>query len=132
MMNVCLPGHIDFEARCGRIIRCGQSVTITEGGITRRIQQREALFKSLVAKAVKGDARSAALVVKLMEQRHGAPRWALLPEATFICNWLDQTQQPDKPPAHSPVMPTDDTLEQERNGGHPGCRFGDRWQCAML
>ncbi|QDY99434.1 hypothetical protein FQ775_03055 [Nitratireductor mangrovi] len=43
-------------------------VTINEGGATRVIEQRMALFKSLVARAIKGDARAAALVVKLMEQ----------------------------------------------------------------
>lgn len=43
-------------------------VAINEGGTTRVIEQRIALFKSLVARAIKGDARAAALVVKLMEQ----------------------------------------------------------------
>ena len=43
-------------------------VTISEGGRTRVIEQRTALFKSLVAKAIKGDARAAALVVRLMDQ----------------------------------------------------------------
>jgi hypothetical protein len=43
-------------------------VTISEGGATRVIEQRAALFKALVAKAIKGDARSAALIVRLMDQ----------------------------------------------------------------
>ena len=43
-------------------------VSINEGGKSRVIEQRLALFKSLVARAIKGDARAAALVVKLMEQ----------------------------------------------------------------
>ena len=43
-------------------------VSINEGGTTRVIEQRMALFKSLVARAIKGDARAAALVIKLMEQ----------------------------------------------------------------
>jgi hypothetical protein len=43
-------------------------VTITEGGATKVVEQRIALFKSLVAKAIKGDSRAAALVIKLMEQ----------------------------------------------------------------
>ena len=43
-------------------------VSINEGGKSRVIEQRLALFKSLVAQAIKGDARAAALVVKLMEQ----------------------------------------------------------------
>jgi putative transposase len=38
--------------------------------------------------------------------RHGAPRWALLPEAAFICNQLDRTRQRDKPQltADSPLI----------------------------
>ncbi len=43
-------------------------ITITEGGVTRTIELRLALFKSMVAKAIKGDTRAAALVIKLMEQ----------------------------------------------------------------
>ena len=43
-------------------------VSINEGGTTRVIEQRMALFKSLVARAIKGDARAAALVIRLMEQ----------------------------------------------------------------
>ena len=43
-------------------------VTIMEGGATRVVEQRAALFKALVAKAIKGDARSAALIVRLMDQ----------------------------------------------------------------
>ncbi len=46
-------------------------VSINEGGTTRVIEQRMALFKSLVARAIKGDARAAALAVKLMEQFEG-------------------------------------------------------------
>lgn len=43
-------------------------MTITEAGRTVTIEQRVALFKALVARAIKGDTRSAALVIKLMEQ----------------------------------------------------------------
>lgn len=43
-------------------------VTISEGGATRVVEQRVALFKSLVARAIKGDARAAALIVRLMDQ----------------------------------------------------------------
>ena len=43
-------------------------VTITEAGRTITIEQRAALFKALVARAIKGDTRSVALVIKLMEQ----------------------------------------------------------------
>ena len=42
-------------------------VTITEGGVAKVIEQRMALFRSLVARAIKGDPRAAALVVKLMD-----------------------------------------------------------------
>jgi hypothetical protein len=43
-------------------------VTITEGGVTKTIELSQALFRSLAAKAVKGDIRAAGLVIKLMEQ----------------------------------------------------------------
>lgn len=43
-------------------------VTINEGGTTRVIEQRMALFKSMLARAIKGDPRSAALIIKLMDQ----------------------------------------------------------------
>ncbi len=43
-------------------------ITISEGGTTKVVEQRMALFKAMVARAIKGDARSAALVVRLMEQ----------------------------------------------------------------
>src|SRR4051812_32545867 len=43
-------------------------ISVTEGGVTRSIERRQALFKSMVAKAIKGDTRAAALVIKLMEQ----------------------------------------------------------------
>jgi hypothetical protein len=43
-------------------------VTISEGGVNRTVEQRMALFKSLVARAIKGDTRAAALVVRLMDQ----------------------------------------------------------------
>lgn len=42
-------------------------VTISEGGRTRVVQQRMAMFKGLVARAIKGDTRAAALVVRLMD-----------------------------------------------------------------
>lgn len=43
-------------------------VTIIDAGRAITIEQRAALFKALVARAIKGDIRSAALVIKLMEQ----------------------------------------------------------------
>lgn len=43
-------------------------VAINENGRSKVIEERLALFKSLVARAIKGDARAAALVVRLMER----------------------------------------------------------------
>ena len=42
-------------------------ITITENGMSKTVERREALFMSLTAKALKGDMRSLALVIKLME-----------------------------------------------------------------
>jgi hypothetical protein len=59
-------------------------VTISEGGRMRVVEQRTALFKALVAKAIKGDARAAALVVRLMNQfGFGANDEAHLPITTI-------------------------------------------------
>ena len=44
------------------------SVTILEGGVPKKMELRQLLFKGLVGKAVKGDARSTAVLVKLMEK----------------------------------------------------------------
>jgi hypothetical protein len=44
------------------------SVTITENGILKKVALQELLFKAMIGKAVKGDTRSTALLVKLMEQ----------------------------------------------------------------
>lgn len=55
-------------------------VAINEGGKSRVIEQRLALFKSMVARAIKGDARAAALAVKLMDHHQvGAPSPARTP-----------------------------------------------------
>ena len=43
-------------------------ITITEGGVPRKMELRQLLFKAMVGKAVKGDARATAVLVKLMEQ----------------------------------------------------------------
>ena len=43
-------------------------ITITEGGVPRKTELRQLLFKAMVGKAVKGDARATAVLVKLMEQ----------------------------------------------------------------
>lgn len=42
-------------------------IVITENGKSRTVQHREALFKSLTAKGLKGDMRSLALIIKLMD-----------------------------------------------------------------
>jgi hypothetical protein len=44
------------------------SVTITENGFPKKIALQELLFKAMVGKAVKGDIRATAVLVKLMEQ----------------------------------------------------------------
>jgi hypothetical protein len=43
-------------------------VAITEAGRTRVVEQRYALIKAMVAKAIKGDVRAARLIVDLMEK----------------------------------------------------------------
>jgi hypothetical protein len=45
-----------------------ERILITEAGIQRRITKREALWKSLVAHALKGDIRSTAFLFKIIEQ----------------------------------------------------------------
>ena len=47
-------------------------ITIREGEQMRTINQRTALFKALVAKAIKGDMRAASLVLKLMDDPKAA------------------------------------------------------------
>jgi hypothetical protein len=44
------------------------SVTIVEDGVPKKRQLHQLLFRGLVGKAVKGDAGSTELLVKLMEQ----------------------------------------------------------------
>lgn len=44
------------------------SVTITDSGIPKKFALQELLFKAMISKAVKGDPRSTALLVRLMEQ----------------------------------------------------------------
>lgn len=43
-------------------------ITVTEAGVSRTVEQRQVLFKALLAKAIKGDTRAALLIVKLMDQ----------------------------------------------------------------
>ena len=44
------------------------SLTVTENGIARKMPQRDILFRSLLAKAIKGDTRSLAMVLKLVDK----------------------------------------------------------------
>jgi len=46
------------------------TVHITEAGEVKTIQQREALFKALVAKAIRGDMRASSLVINIEQERH--------------------------------------------------------------
>ena len=43
-------------------------VTIPENGVPKKFSLQELLFKAMIGKAVKGDARATALLVRLMEQ----------------------------------------------------------------
>ncbi|SPJ25041.1 DUF5681 domain-containing protein [Palleronia abyssalis] len=47
-----------------------RKITVTEGGRTARVSKSEALLVSLINKAIKGDIRAAAQVLRLMET-HG-------------------------------------------------------------
>jgi hypothetical protein len=63
-----LSGCIDARAKTRRAFLPPAPVTITERGMPKAVEQRTPLCKALVAKAIKGDTRSAALVIKLMDQ----------------------------------------------------------------
>ncbi len=43
-------------------------LTVTENGVMRKLPQRDILFRSLLAKAIKGDTKSLAMVLKLIEK----------------------------------------------------------------
>ena len=43
------------------------TITITENGKSRQVTKVEALFKSMLAKGMKGDAKSAAIALRLLE-----------------------------------------------------------------
>ena len=45
-----------------------ERILVTEAGIQRRITKGEALWKSLVAHALKGDIRSTAFLLKIIDQ----------------------------------------------------------------
>ena len=49
---------------------------ITENGVVRTLPQKDVLFRSLLAKAIKGDSKSVALILKLIDKwniDHSAP-----------------------------------------------------------
>lgn len=48
-----------------------QKITVTEGGQSRRISKLEALILSLVTKAIKGDVRAMAPLLKLIQAYEG-------------------------------------------------------------
>jgi hypothetical protein len=43
-------------------------LTVTENGVMRKLPQRDILFRSLLAKAIKGETKSLAMVLKLIEK----------------------------------------------------------------
>ena len=51
-----------------------QEITVSEGGRTTRISKREALILSLITKALKGDMRAAAQLLRLMEVHDEKPQ----------------------------------------------------------
>ena len=51
-----------------------QEITVSEGGWTTRISKREALILSLITKALKGDMRAAAQMLRLMEVHDEKPQ----------------------------------------------------------
>ena len=51
-----------------------QQITISEAGRTSRVSKSEALILSLITKAIKGDIRAAAQILRLMEEQGGATK----------------------------------------------------------
>jgi hypothetical protein len=43
-------------------------LTVTENGVVRKLPQKDILFRSLLAKAIKGDTKSLAMVLKLIDK----------------------------------------------------------------
>ncbi len=63
-----------------------RQITISEAGRTSRVSKSEALILSLVTKAIKGDIRAAAQILRLMEE----PGGAATPEQGVTINVIDQ------------------------------------------
>jgi len=51
-----------------------QQITISEAGRTSRVSKSEALILSLITRAIKGDIRAAAQILRLMEEQGEAPQ----------------------------------------------------------
>src|SRR5262245_3023091 len=62
-------------------------ITITEGGVPRKIQNSEALIRSLIVRGIKGDSLAAALVLRLVEEHH--PRSSEDKPTKLIVSWRD-------------------------------------------
>jgi hypothetical protein len=54
-------------------------ITVTEGGKQRKITMRQAIVKQQMNKAIQGDPRATALVMKVPESRKPDPKEPLLP-----------------------------------------------------
>ena len=70
-------------------------VLVTQGGVRRRITMREAFYKGLVARAVKGEPRSEALLIKEIEQHDlvTAPNT----EGKITIEFVDPLPRPKEP-----------------------------------
>jgi len=80
-------------------------ITISEGGTTKVVEQRMALFKAMVARAIKGDARSAALVVRLMEQLQLTERTEAHEPVTLIRRIIVAPHRPQQVQGPEPEEP---------------------------
>jgi predicted DNA-binding ribbon-helix-helix protein len=70
-----------------------ERVLVTEAGVRRRITKLEAFWKSLVARALHGDARSTALLMKVMEQHNLASDGNVTGEIRIVL--VDPPPRPD-------------------------------------
>jgi hypothetical protein len=50
-----------------RTVPLRDNITVVENGVPRRIEMREAFVKSIIARAIKGDARAASVLLRLMQ-----------------------------------------------------------------
>jgi Family of unknown function (DUF5681) len=74
-----------------------ERVLVTETGIQRRITKGEALWKSLVARALKGDIRSTAFLLKIID-RYDLPSYSNT-EGRITIEFVEPPPRPDsKPP----------------------------------